>query len=1129
MFAKRLLQKATNHNHHQHNATGYLTSKNVDLRISVHYGIPSTASVLAFDPIQRLLAIGTLDGRIKVIGGDNIEGLLISPKQLPYKYLEFLVNQGYLVSISNDNDIQVWNLETRCITCSLQWESNITAFSVIVGSHFMYIGDENGLMSVLKYEAEDGTLLLLPYRLSSNSLTEAAGSSFLSHQPVIGILPQPSSSGNRVLIAYESGLLILWDVVEVRVVIVRGDKVLELKDGVVYSPSKGDTYLTDNTNGLQLEEKEISALCWASSSGSTLAVGYVDGDIFFWKTSTTISSKGQKAGLSCNSVVKLQLSSAERRLPVILLHWSASNKSQNDGDGQLFIYGGDEIGSDEVLTVLSLEWCSGMDTLRCVGRVDLTLAGSFADMILSPCASAISSNSDASVLVLTNPGRLHFFDHASLSALSSESERKVSISSVEYPVVIPSTDPIMTVAKLSIFTTVENSSKDLVEIVTRMKRGTKLNVAGGTHWPLTGGVANHMCFAEDGRVERVYISGYEDGSVQIWDATYPVFSLLCVLEREIKGIEVAGSNASVSKLDFCSLTFGLAVGNKYGLVRLYNLNDSLKETSFHYVTETKREVHNLPRGKGLNCRAVFCLLDSPVQALQFVNKGAKLSIGYECGQVAVLDMNSLSVLFLTGCVSTPTSPVISIAWKTYMRSDGHSKSSKESQPESKVPDGPPKELMFLLTKDSKVYVIDAGSGSMTGARPMHMKKDSAVISMYVMEGNIAASVNEPSKDNTSIGIEQLEVEHNSLPEVVPSEGSLKESLVLICCKDALQLYHTKSVLQGDNKSICKVKLRNSCCWTTIFKKDENICGLVLLYQTGVLEVRSLPDLELLKETSLMSILRWNFKANMDRTMTSTDNGQIALVNGSEVAFISILTNEHDFRIPESLPCLHDKVLAAATEAAIGFSSNWKKKKVTSPRILGGIVKGFKGGKVNTMDHNAYAKSDCSHLEGVFLRNPFPDPPLNAPDNQEAVELSIDDIEIDEPVTVASTSSHKIHKNDKEKGTERERLCDGGGDDAMPKLRTREEIIAKYRKAGDAASVAGEARNKLMERQEKLQLVLNSFYSRGLMVEKVVVVVVGSGIQRISKQTEDLRNGAEDFASLADELVKAMEARKWWQI
>lgn len=31
------------------------------------------------------------DGRLKVIGGDNIEGLLVSPKQLPYKYLEVRV------------------------------------------------------------------------------------------------------------------------------------------------------------------------------------------------------------------------------------------------------------------------------------------------------------------------------------------------------------------------------------------------------------------------------------------------------------------------------------------------------------------------------------------------------------------------------------------------------------------------------------------------------------------------------------------------------------------------------------------------------------------------------------------------------------------------------------------------------------------------------------------------------------------------------------------------------------------------------------------------------------------------------------------------------------------------------
>lgn len=33
------------------------------------------------------------DGRIKVIGGDNIEGLLTSAKQLPFKYLEVCDNE----------------------------------------------------------------------------------------------------------------------------------------------------------------------------------------------------------------------------------------------------------------------------------------------------------------------------------------------------------------------------------------------------------------------------------------------------------------------------------------------------------------------------------------------------------------------------------------------------------------------------------------------------------------------------------------------------------------------------------------------------------------------------------------------------------------------------------------------------------------------------------------------------------------------------------------------------------------------------------------------------------------------------------------------------------------------------
>lgn len=153
----------------------------------------------------------------------------------------------------------------------------------------------------------------------------------------------------RLLIAFEDGLLVLWDVSEAKIVFVGGGKDLQLKDGGG-NPTEMDPNLPADILEQNLGDKEISALCWASSTGSILAAGYLDGDILFWNLSSAAPSKGQQSSSSKN-VVKLQLSSAERRIPVIVLQWSNSHKSHNDCAGQLFVYGGDEIGSEEVLTV----------------------------------------------------------------------------------------------------------------------------------------------------------------------------------------------------------------------------------------------------------------------------------------------------------------------------------------------------------------------------------------------------------------------------------------------------------------------------------------------------------------------------------------------------------------------------------------------------------------------------------------------------------------------------------------------------------------------------------------------------------------------------------------------------------
>lgn len=61
-----------------------------------------------------------------------------------------------------------------------------------------------------------------------------------------------------------------------------------------------------------------------------------------------------------------------------------------------------------------------------------------------------------------------------------------------------------------------------------------LTLPGNKKWPLTGGVSNHLSFGKDNKVHRLYVAGYQDGSVRIWDVTYPVFSLLCVLTNEVR-------------------------------------------------------------------------------------------------------------------------------------------------------------------------------------------------------------------------------------------------------------------------------------------------------------------------------------------------------------------------------------------------------------------------------------------------------------------------------------------------------------------------------------------------------------------------------------------------------------------
>lgn len=143
------------------------------------------------------------------------------------------------------------------------------------------------------------------------------------------------------------------------------------------------------------------------------------------------------------------------------------------------------------------------------------------------------------------------------------------------------------------------------------------------------------------------------------------------------------------------------------------------------------------------------------------------------------------------------------------------------------------------------------------------------------------------------------------------------------------------------------------------------------------------------------------------------------------------------------------------------------------------------------------------LEAFFFRKIHSVQPSMANINEPKEELTIDDIKIDDEVRPAPASSSTSIFNKKNKTEkEREKLFEGSSDVHKPKMKSTQEILTKYKFGGDAAAAAAHAKDKLVQRQEKLA--------------------------RISQQSAELQSESENFASLAQQISKSMENKKWWK-
>lgn len=197
---------------------------------------PHHPTSLAFDPIQRIIAIGTRSGSLRILGrpeGDvcvqhstqfSQSSEASSSSSIRHQYatshshnishpyavfqLIFVINEGSLLSVCADDSIHCWNLRERnpSITQTIQFnrDERITTSRLPVQSKWLYIGTEKGNIHILNIE----TFQLSGYVINWNKAIELTCK---THPGAVAALSDCPQDQSKLLIGYDCGKIVLWD------------------------------------------------------------------------------------------------------------------------------------------------------------------------------------------------------------------------------------------------------------------------------------------------------------------------------------------------------------------------------------------------------------------------------------------------------------------------------------------------------------------------------------------------------------------------------------------------------------------------------------------------------------------------------------------------------------------------------------------------------------------------------------------------------------------------------------------------------------------------------------------------------------------------------------------------------
>ncbi|RUS24003.1 WD40-repeat-containing domain protein [Jimgerdemannia flammicorona] len=497
------------------------------------YGMTGMASIVAFDPVQSLLAVGTFQGVIHLFG-QGITTTLMLKDPVAIKFLSFKTGDSLLVVIDSKNTLTIFDLTTGRPLGSHFLRGVVTCIESCQGTDWLFLGFNDGKVDAFDLSHGRTTEYNIPNLMAEwreVQRKEQEGDHPSSDRPkyrkvdmVVALQFHPKDL-NQLLIGYQTGA-ILFNIKQNLAV-----RVFEFSSS-------------------QERRSHLTVLSF-KPDGTHIAAGYDDGLLVFWDI------RYEEKPLAARPVYEAEpdrTSTSSRRTstfsqePIYRLAWCSPASLD---ESFLIVAGGSGPPGLHGLHLLNFGKEANYRTPK--RQTVLPVPEDISDFIVLPWSSPwyLGTHDPLGVIVLTAGGALRAVN--------------VQPGAPEYQ--LPSSLDFLNPRTVQAFFFPQ--IRDHVFQVLAAQPAED-GPSQHPHLPLTGGSAleNHVHRV---RSLDLLATAHVDGSVRLWDASFVALRGMPWLTVQTRVDVPREGRAEACSVDVCTMTGEMAVGLKSGCVLVYRV------------------------------------------------------------------------------------------------------------------------------------------------------------------------------------------------------------------------------------------------------------------------------------------------------------------------------------------------------------------------------------------------------------------------------------------------------------------------------------------------------------------------------------------------------------------------------